>query len=429
MADYFSSNIVSVYYLSSFLYDLSTDGISMRFFYTDSLRARMADQDRECFGLESPNVVRPYLALWQNHSPTPLYSLPEVARATNTANVMLKDEGRRLGMGSFKALGGAYAVMSIFRTMLESRLGREITIPELLSPPAAKLAANLTFCCATDGNHGKSVAAGARILGCRSVIFVHEGVTPERAEAIGADEIVRVPGNYDDSVAAAEKAASQRDWTLVSDTSWPGYETIPALVAQGYTILADEALQQFEHERVAPPTHVFLQAGVGGFASSISAYLLAALGNIKTIVVEPDRAACLYESAIAGKLTSVAAREPTIMAMLECYTPSLVAWRVLQETADAFMIISEDDARQAMKMLAFRGGHYPIISGESGAAGLAGLIAAASDPAAREKLKLDAGSRILLICTETATDRASYEEAVGLPPEKVIEPGITGRQP
>ncbi|MER8598331.1 diaminopropionate ammonia-lyase [Mesorhizobium sp. M1339] len=403
----------------------------MRFFYTNSSRAPMADQDRECFGLKSPDVVRPYLALWQNHAPTPIYSLPEVARATNTANVMLKDEGGRLGMGSFKALGGAYAVMSIFRTMVESWLGREITIPELLSPPAAKLAANLTFCCATDGNHGKSVAAGARILGCRSVVFVHEGVTPERAEAIGADEIVRVPGNYDDSVAAAEKAASQRDWTLVSDTSWPGYETIPALVAQGYTILAEEALQQFEHERVAPPTHVFLQAGVGGFASSISAYLLAALGrdNIKIIVVEPDRAACLYESAVAGKLTSVAAREPTIMAMLECYTPSLVAWRVLQETADAFMIISDDDARQAMKMLAFRGGYYPIISGESGAAGLAGLVVAASDPVASEKLKLDAGSRILLICTETATDRVSYEAAVGLPPDKVIEPGITWRRP
>lgn len=382
--------------------------------------ASLSAADKALLGGGAPDLVRPYLALWRDESATPLVSLPEIAAATGIGHVFLKDEGQRLGLGSFKALGGAYAVMTLFKRMLEAHLDGEVSIARLVSPAARALAAGVTFCCATDGNHGKSVAAGARILGCKSVIFVHEGVTAARAEAIGADEVVRVDGNYDMSVDEARRVARERGWQLVSDTSWEGYEEIPSLVAQGYTVLANEALAQIAALKRNPPTHVFLQAGVGGFASSISVHLNEALGQdaVRSIIVEPDRAACLYASAEAGRLTSFTPTEPTIMAMLECYTPSLVAWRILAATASAFVTVTEDEAENAMHRLAFR--EHPVIAGESGAAGLAGLLAVANDPQARQALGLNEDSRVLLINTEGATDPASYENIVGSRPEDVL---------
>lgn len=376
--------------------------------------------DKVQLGTDAPGVVRPYLTLWRNEGASPLVPLSDIAATARVGHVLLKDEGQRLELGSFKALGGAYAVMTLFKRLLEEHLDDKVTVAQLVSPTAREFAAGITFCCATDGNHGKSVAAGARILGCKSVIFVHEGVTAARADAIGADEVIRVRGNYDVSVDEAERVAKERGWLLVSDTSWEGYEEIPALVAQGYTVLADEALSQIAELKLAAPTHVFLQAGVGGFASSISLHLSEALGHdtIKTIIVEPDRAACLYASAKAGRLTSFTPTEPTIMAMLECYTPSLIAWRILDATASAFMTVTEEDAKNAMRDLAFR--TPPVVAGESGAAGLAGFLALARDPHAREVLGLDEESVVLLINTEGATDPASYESIVGSKPEDVL---------
>jgi diaminopropionate ammonia-lyase len=381
----------------------------------------MTAQDRALLGPQAPDIVRRHLSLWQDILPTPLIPLPEITRSANVGSVMIKDEGQRLGLGSFKALGGAYAVMRIFHRKLQEHLGRTIPIDEIVSAAARSFARTVTFCCATDGNHGKSVAAGAKVLGCRSAIFVHQGVTEARASAIGSDLVVRVTGNYDDSVLEAKRVATEENWILVSDTSWPGYEDYPSIVAQGYTVLADEALAQYVEAGLAPPTHVFLQAGVGGFASSISAHLVERLGrpNIRTIVVEPDRAACLFESAIHGGLTSAPSTDPTIMAMLECYTPSLVGWRILQETADAFMTVTDDEAKAAMRALALRGG-TPVISGESGAAGLAGLMSIAEDRSSREVIGLDRNSRVLLINTETATDPSSYNAIVGRYPEAVL---------
>lgn len=376
--------------------------------------------DRALLGTDAPGLVRPYLSLWRDERATPLVPMAEIAGAARVGHVLLKDEGHRLGLGSFKALGGAYAAMTLFKRLLEEHLDDEVNVGQLVSPTAREFAAGITFCCATDGNHGKSVAAGARILGCKSVIFVHEGVTAARADAIGADDVIRVRGNYDVSVDEAERVAKERGWLLVSDTSWEGYEEIPSLVAQGYTVLADEALSQIADLKLVPPTHVFLQAGVGGFASSISLHLSEALGHdaIKTIIVEPDRAACLYASAKAGCLTSFTPTEPTIMAMLECYTPSLVAWRILDATASAFMTVTEEEAKDAMRELAFR--DHPVVAGESGAAGLAGFLALARDPQAWEALGLDEESVVLLINTEGATDPASYERIVGSKPEDVL---------
>ena len=219
-----------------------------------------------------------------------------------------------------------------------------------------------------------------------------------------------------------KRVSQEHGWLLVSDTSWPGYEEIPAFVAQGYTILAEEALDQMQGMSVSPPTHVFLQAGVGGFASSIAGYLSTRLGDKAptVIIVEPDRAACLYASAIAGEVTSIVPEKPTIMAMLECHTPSLIAWRILERTAHAFMTVTDDDARDAMRQLAFRQHGLPgIVAGESGAAGLAGLIVLSKDEELRAAVGLDASSRVLLINTETATDPSSYEEIVGTAPSTI----------
>jgi diaminopropionate ammonia-lyase len=387
------------------------------------------EADKRTMGSDAPDIVRPFLALWGCTEIPPLLSLPDIAKETGIGHVLLKDEGQRLNQGSFKALGGAYAVMAIFKSMLEEHLESVVGIAQLASPIAREFARSVTFCCATDGNHGKSVAAGARLLGCRAVIFIHAGVTDARANAIDADGIIRVEGNYDYSVVEAERISAERKWILVSDTSWPGYEAIPTLVAQGYTVLVDEALQQFALQGLQPPTHVFLQAGVGGFASAVSGHLSEVLGrdNITTVIVEPERAACLFETAKAGELRSFTPTQPTIMAMLECYTPSLVAWRILQRTADAFMTVSEGAAKNAMRSLAFRDqGHPGIVAGESGAAGLAGLQVLARDANARAILKLDEQSRVLLINTEGATDAASYEEIVGVPPEAVS--GILARE-
>lgn len=373
--------------------------------------------ERESVGEDAPKRVRPFLDLWGKARETRLLPLPELAAEYGLGTVMLKDEGQRLGLGSFKSLGGAYALMVLFKRRLEAHLGHEVSVAQLLSPAAREFARTLTVCCATDGNHGKSVAAGARLIGCRSVIFVHKGVTQPRADAIGADEIVRVDGNYDLSVSEAGRVATEQGWLLVSDTSWPGYEEIPALVGQGYTILAEETLRQAKETGLGPPTHVFLQAGVGGFASSIAGYLTEKLGKdqIRVIVVEPDRAACVYESAKAGELVDVPPAEPTIMAMLECYTPSLIAWRILQRVAHAFMTVTEEQAKQAMRLLANRVDR-PVIAGESGAAGLAGLLAVAADENMRNALGLGRDSRVLVIVTETATDPETYEAIVGHSP-------------
>lgn len=380
----------------------------------------LSESERATVGVNAPARVRPFLSLWGESVETPLVNLPEIADVAGVRAVMIKDEGLRLGQGSFKSLGGAYAVMVLFKRHLERHLGHDVAVAELLSPAARDLATHFTVCCATDGNHGKSVAAGARLLGCRSVIFIHAGVSQPRAEAIGADEIIRVDGSYDVSVEEAKRVAAERGWLLVADTGWEGYEEIPGLVAQGYTILAEEAAQQFAKATGQGPTHVFLQAGVGGFASSIASFLADREGEKPHVtIVEPKRAACLLESAEAGKLMTIEAGEPTLMAMLECYTPSLPAWRILEKLADAFMSVDEDDAEDAMRRLANRP-EGKVVAGESGAAGLAGLLGAAADRDMRRSLRLGPDSRVLLINTETATDPASYLRIVGRTPAEVM---------
>jgi diaminopropionate ammonia-lyase len=327
------------------------------------------------------------ITAWPGYAPTPLIDLPP----DGVAALRLKNEGPRFGLGSFKALGGAYAV------------------EKLVAAENARGNTAVTVTCATDGNHGRSVAWGAQRCGCRCVIFVHEAVSQGRVDAIAAygapngTQVIRVPGNYDDSVREADRQAQANGWFVISDTSYPGYTEVPRDVMQGYRLMADEVADQWTG---APPTHAFIQAGVGGAAAAVSVQMRARFSPApRLIVVEPETAACLYESAIARKPTVVEGALETIMAGLACGEPSLLAWQELERAAFAFMTIPDRAAAETLRDLADQG----IAIGESGVAGLAAFRLARKDPDACSRLELNENSRIVGFGTEGITDRVIYE--------------------
>ncbi|OCJ13007.1 diaminopropionate ammonia-lyase [Rhizobium sp. AC44/96] len=385
-------------------------------------KAPLDPRDAETLGMDAVATVQRFLSFRENNAETPLVALSALARELGVSSIHMKDEGFRLGLGSFKALGGSYAVIRLVLEEASKRLSRSVDVSELHTPEVAAVAKTMTVACATDGNHGRSVAQGAQLVGAKAAIFVHSGVSTERIAAIarfGAD-MIRVEGTYDESVKEAARVATERGWTIVSDTSWSGYERIPGLVMQGYTALVQEALREMSE----PPTHVFVQSGVGGIAAAAAGHLAIALGDQRPVftVVDPSRAACIVETAKAGHPVVIPHGEPTVMAMLECYEPSLVAWRVLSRVADAFMTVDEDDAIAVMKRLAYPAAGDPaVVAGESGGVGLAGLIRAISDPVSKAALELGPRSRVLVINTEGATDPAKYEEIVGQAPDDVLK--------
>jgi diaminopropionate ammonia-lyase len=344
------------------------------------------------------------ITAWPGYAPTPLLTLPDIGGA---ADVRIKHEGSRFGLGSFKALGGAYAVATLLTAELARRnVAPSATTDDLADGRYADATRTITVCCATDGNHGRSVAWGAQRFHCRCVIFVHGTVSQGRVDAIAGfgAEIVRVAGNYDAAVREADRLARAEKWFVVSDTSYPGYTEVPRDVMQGYRLMADEAADQWTG---APPTHVFIQAGVGGAAAAVSVQMRARFTPTPLlVVVEPDHAACLLASAKSGEVTTVGGDLDTIMAGLACGEPSLLAWQELERAAFAFMAIADTDAVSALRRLAAAG----IAIGESGVAGLAGFLLAAADPVAREALRLTEDSRVLLFGTEGITDAAVYDE-------------------
>ncbi|MEI9406037.1 diaminopropionate ammonia-lyase [Mesorhizobium argentiipisi] len=377
--------------------------------------------DAESLGIAGGERAERYLKARHNHAETPLHALPALAGELGIAALHVKDEGQRLGLGSFKALGGAYAVMRLVLEEAGKRFGRDVDIDEINDPKLRAIAAQMTFCCATDGNHGRSVAQGADLVGARSVIYVHAGVSRERVAAIArfGAEIVEVEGGYDRAVREVARVGAERGWKIISNTSWLGYERVPGLVMQGYTVIVRETLRRMTE----PPTHVFLQAGVGGFAAAIAGHMAVMLAERRptAVVVEPRRSACVYASAEAGRPATIANQQPSVMTMLECAEPSLVAWRVLARVGDAFMMVDEEDAVAVMKRLARPLGSDPaIVSGESGGAGLAGLVRAAGDRHMRAALGLDTHARVLVINSEGATDHGRFAELVGMAPEEVF---------
>ena len=354
------------------------------------------------------------IAGWEGYAPTPLLALDALAGALGLAGVLYKDEGPRFGLGSFKALGGAYAALRLLQRQISAALGRPVAPADIRKGRHTELVSRITLVTATDGNHGRALAWGCRRFGAPCRIYIHAEVSEARAEAMRAlgAEVLRIDGNYDDSVALAREEAEANGWFAVSDTSWPGYTEVPRDVMAGYGVMAREVCDALDR----PPTHAFLQAGVGGLAAALAAGLRQRWGgeSPRIAVVEPELAACLFESARAGGRTDIRIEEETLMAGLSCGEPSGLAWEVLAEETSDFLTVPESFVGPAMRLLARPLGRDPEIeAGESAVAGLAALIAAARNEKLRGALGLDAESRVLLIGSEGATDPDSYAALVG----------------
>jgi diaminopropionate ammonia-lyase len=398
------------------------DSIPIRLFenpHAARAAAYALDGREEILSLASLAEAKREITSWPGYQPTPLRRLTGLAADSGVADIAYKDEGGRFGLGSFKALGGAYAVFKLLRQKIRQQNGVTVTSADLTSGRYADISRDVTVTCATDGNHGRSVAWGARTFGCRCVIYVHETVSEGRCRAIAkyGAEVRRVPGTYDEAVRRAGSDAAAQGWSVVSDTSYDGYIDVPRDVMQGYGLMVEEVLAQS-----AVPSHVFVQGGVGGLAASVCSYLWERFGSARPrfVVVEPEKADCLYRSAVAGRPTAADGGLDTIMAGLACGEVSILAWRILQIGADDFMTIGDDSAVDCMRLLAEgRGGDHPIVAGESAVAGLAGFLLANSDPDLRRRLALDRDSRILVFGTEGATDPEVYARLVGRTPEDV----------
>jgi len=352
---------------------------------------------------------------WPGYAPAPLHALPALAKRLGVGALYYKDESGRFGLASFKALGGAYAVFRLIqKAIAEKHAGHLATPNDILAGAYRDVVDAITVTCATDGNHGRSVAWGAQLFGCHCVIYIHATVSEGRRAAIaryGAD-VVRVQGNYDDSVRHAAAEAERNGWTVVSDTTYEGYRDIPIDVMHGYGVMSREIIEQMAE----PPTHVLVQAGVGALAASVCAAFWQAWGERRPrfIVVEPVKAACLFESARAGHPMVVHGDLDTVMAGLACGEVSPVAWEILSAGANDFVTVKDAFALEGMKVFASPDAGDPaIVSGETGASGLAVLLAARDDDALRVMLGLNERARVLLIGSEGATDPEIYRRVVG----------------
>jgi diaminopropionate ammonia-lyase len=380
-----------------------------------------ADGRDDILSLDGLEQAKREITAWPGYRPTPLRHLTQLAAAAGIGDILYKDEAGRFGIGSFKALGGAYAVFRVLQEEISRQTGTVVMSRDLLSGRHAELISRITVTAATDGNHGRSVAWGARNFGCRCVIYLPESTSEGRWRAIAAygAQVRRVPGTYDDAVRRADADAAAHEWHVVSDTAYAGCMDVPRHVMQGYALMAEEALAQ------APPrtpTHVFVQGGVGGLAAAVCSYLWERLGGDRprTIVVEPDKADCLYRSAERGRPTPAQGALDTIMAGLACGEVSMLAWPILDCGADAFVTVGDEAAAECMRLLAFdRFRDGAVCAGESAVAGLAGLLLAAGDEDARRRLALRPDSTALVFGTEGATDPELFGKIVGRSADEV----------
>ncbi|MHA6259433.1 diaminopropionate ammonia-lyase [Sporosarcina sp. CAU 1771] len=384
------------------------------------------DQAIMDFTTEEINKVHTFQQSYKEYNETPLVRLSELAKHLNVEEIFVKDESHRFGLNAFKVLGGIYAVGKY----LAAKLNRDIeslSFEELKSPEVKKSLGEITFISTTDGNHGRGIAWAARELGHKSRIYMPKGSTQSRLEAIRSEGAFAeiTDENYDDTVRYSARLAEENGWVTVQDTSWEGYVEIPVWIMQGYASLAKESIEQMAKHTSKSPTHVFLQAGVGSYAASITAFLVQYYKEMypKIIVVEPHLANCYYLSFKKADhaIHSVGGAMNTIMAGLSCGEPSPGAWEILKNYSDASFSCDDKIAALGMRVL----GNplkqdAPIISGESGAvtAGLLYYLMTNNDSIeVRKQLGLDENSTVLLINTEGDTDEENYRKVVwdGIP--------------
>ncbi|MBR5536275.1 MAG: diaminopropionate ammonia-lyase [Clostridia bacterium] len=373
--------------------------------------------DLSAFSPAEAGKARAFHAGFSQYTQTPLTSLPGLAKAVGVAAIQVKDESCRFGLNAFKVLGGSYAL----GRYIAKTLGEDIEhLPanRILSEEVREKLGQLTFVTATDGNHGRGVAWTANQLGQKSVVYMPKGSARERLNNIraeGADASI-TDMNYDDAVRLADKHAREYGWVMVQDTAWEGYTDIPLWIMQGYTTMGAEMAAQLEQA----PTHIFLQAGVGSMAGAMAGFFTALYGENKPkiVVVEPNKADCLFRTAKAddGTLHNVTGDMDTIMAGLACGEPCSIGWEVLKACADGFLTVPESAAADGMRILAAPcRGDAPIVSGESGAAAFGAAMNLLLDPNLadmKERLGLDENSRLLFISTEGDTDRENYRRVV-----------------
>ena len=362
---------------------------------------------------EQARLARAFHSSFPQYAPTPLAELSALAAQMGLKSLLVKDESQRFGLNAFKVLGGSYAIAR----HIAARLGlrpEEMTFAALRSEAARAALGNTVFFTATDGNHGRGVAWTARELGCRAMVRMPKGTAKSRVEnirALGAEVTVE-DCNYDGCVRlAARQAKETPGGVLVQDTAWPGYTQTPLWIMQGYLTMALEADEQM----VAPPTHIFLQAGVGSMAAAVAAYFRQAhpQNPPKIILVEPTAADCFFRSAANGEITAVTGEMRTMMAGLACGEPSPIAWDILKRLTAAYLSCEDAAAARGMRVLARPlAGDKAIVSGESGASSLGALLDAAVDEKAREALGLDGNARVLLFSTEGDTDPVNYRRVM-----------------
>ncbi|KAI9022703.1 diaminopropionate ammonia-lyase DplA [Hyaloraphidium curvatum] len=368
------------------------------------------------------DAARAEIASWPGYAPTPLVSLPGLAAELGFSSIRYKDEAGRFGLGSFKALGGAYAVArALTRRVRELGVAEDASSAELAAGRYAEAIKSVTVTSATDGNHGRAVAWGARLFGCRAVIFIHETVSEGRRAAIASygAQVIRVSGGYDDSVRHCFREASSHGWLVVQDTAAGEYREVPADITCGYGVLAHEICDAWTGP---PPTHVLVQAGVGGLASAVCAVFWRRWAHQRPFfaTLEPLRANCVQESIAAGRRIDLTGDLETVMAGLSCGEVSDLAWDVLATGTDAALAIPDELALLGMRKLAdpLRG-DLPVVGGECSGGAVGALAAVAAREDMRTKLGLGGGSRVLLIGTEGATDPEIYRREVGRDAESV----------
>ncbi|MDA7806098.1 diaminopropionate ammonia-lyase [Candidatus Pelagibacter sp.] len=328
------------------------------------------------------------ISSWDNYAPTPLVKLNKLNDELKFKNIYYKDEDKRFDLKSFKALGGAFAVYKI-----------------------ASEKKNITVSTATAGNHGRSVAWGAQRLGLNCKIFISEFVSESRAEAmrnLDAD-VIRVKGNYDNSLKECIEQSNKNNWEIVQDVSWEGYKEVPKLIMAGYTIMVKEIIDEIDKNSI---THVFLQAGVGGMAAAMIAGFAKLSKTIpQFIIVEPENADCVFQSIKNNKPTTVDIEKETVMGGMSCGDVSSIAWEILKNSANYCLTIPDEAISTAVALLAEkRLSNEKIIGGECAVPGVIALIGAFNNKEYIDKLKLNTESNILLFGCEGLTDNAMYQK-------------------
>ena len=330
------------------------------------------------------------ISKWEGYAPTPLISLNKLSKELSLKNIYYKDESKRFNLKSFKALGGAYAVEKV------TQGNKDITVAT-----------------ATAGNHGRSVAWGARRLGLKCKIFISEFVSDARGQAmadLGAD-VIKVKGNYEKSLIECIKQSTENNWQIVQDVAWKNYMVVPKYTMAGYTVMMKEIIDQIKNEEI---THIILQAGVGGMAGAMIAGIARYLDNIPvTLVVEPDSAACVMESIKTGRIEKIDIKRESLMGGMSCGEVSLVPWEILKNSVKHCISLPDDDIAKTMKLLENSNfSEEKIIAGENSAPGVISLITSCEDQNIKENLHLDEKSNVLVIGCEGDTDKEMYKKLI-----------------